>query len=312
MKQISVVFCVVFSLFVTACSKEEVVTDTNNVLAKISGKDYQYIHQERPQEPQKPAILTNEEIQAKIIENQEFIKSKIVKEDGKTVYYFIKEKDKDGNINYHLTDDKNKATDYRVILGTTIEGFCAVQDFYANGQKRKEPLIITEKNDCQSLGRKFNELYLTKIFYNKNGNIGLLEFNEQEKFYQFLYNNDKNNNKVFLISEIDMKQSKLTDFAEHPDDNPKIGVFVFDENKQVKDIYAFLKDGIISHYDLNSRKMIVWEKESNDYPKTLAAIKEMDEEVFSGVSSGAYRQTKRIKNFAKLYQIKQQALSQSQ
>ncbi|MBQ1837122.1 MAG: hypothetical protein II131_01015, partial [Neisseriaceae bacterium] len=115
MKQISVVFCVVFSLFVTACSKEEMVTDTNNVLAKISGKDYQYIHQERPQEPQKPAILTNEEIQAKIIENQEFIKSKIVKEDGKTVYYFIKEKNKDGNINYHLTDDKNKATEYRVI-----------------------------------------------------------------------------------------------------------------------------------------------------------------------------------------------------
>ncbi|MBQ5429561.1 MAG: hypothetical protein IIU35_04100, partial [Neisseriaceae bacterium] len=85
MKQISVVFCVVFSLFVTACSKEEMVTDTNNVLAKIAGKDYQYIHQERPQEPQKHVVLTNEEIQSKIIENQEFIKSKIVKEDGKTI-----------------------------------------------------------------------------------------------------------------------------------------------------------------------------------------------------------------------------------
>ena len=309
MKQISIVFCVVFSLFVTACSKEEMVTDTNNVLAKISGKDYQYINQERPQEPQKPVILTNEEIQEKIIENQEFIKSKIVKEDGKTVYYFIKEKDKDGNINYHLTDDKNKATDYRVILGTTIEGFCAVQDFYANGQKRKEPLIITEKNDCQSLGRKFNELYLTNIYYDENdGNIGFVEFNEQEKFYQFLYEKDK----VFLISEIDMKQSKHIYFYEHTDDNIKYTVSIFDEDKQVKDIYAFLKDGIISHYDLNSRKMIVWEKESNDYPKTLAAIKEMDEEVFNDISSETYHQTKRIKNFAKLYQIKQQALSKVQ
>ena len=310
MKQISIVFCVVFSLFLTACSKEEVVKNTDNVMAKMEGKDLQYINQERPQEPQKPAILTNEEIQSKIVENQQFIKNKIVKEDGKTVYYFIKEKNKNGETIYHLTDDKNKATDYRVLLGTTIEGYCAVQDFYANGQKRKEPFIITEENDCQSLDRKFNELYLTYIFYNDNGNIGLVEFNEKEKFYQFLY--DKNNKQVFLIAEIDIKQYKSTQFYEHPDDEMKYMVYIYNENKQVKDIYFLSKKSSISYFDLNNKKMIVWEKESNDYPKTLAAIKEMDEEMFSKMSSGAYHQMKRIENFAKLYQIQQQALSKVQ
>ena len=77
MKQVGIVFCVVFSLFVTACSKEEVVTDANNVVAKISGKDYQYINQKRPKEPQKPVVLTNEEIQSKIIENQQLLKVKL-------------------------------------------------------------------------------------------------------------------------------------------------------------------------------------------------------------------------------------------
>ena len=56
MKQISIVFCVVFSLFVTACSKEEVVKNMSNVKAKIEGKDFRYITQERPQEPEKPAV----------------------------------------------------------------------------------------------------------------------------------------------------------------------------------------------------------------------------------------------------------------
>lgn len=306
MKQISIVFCVVFSLFVTACSKEEVVTDANNVWQKFQEK----IINTFPQEPQKPVVLTNEEIQSKIIENQEFIKSKIVKEDGKTIYYFIQEKNKDDNITYHLTDDKNKATEYRVILGTTIEGFCAVQDFYANGQKRQEPFIITEKNDCQSLGRKFNELYLTKIFYNDNGNIGLVQFNEKEKFYEFLY--DKNSKQIFQISELDIKQYKTTYFNELPDDEVKYVVHISDENKQVKEVYILSKEGVVSYFDLNSKNMIVWEKESDDYPKTLAAIKEMDNEVFSGVSSAAYNAEKRMKNYEKLYQIQQQALSQSQ
>ena len=83
-----------------------------------------------PEQPPAPNFLIDEEIKNKIAENQEYINSKIVKKDGETIYYFQEEKQKDDKTIYTLTDDKNQAKYYRVVLGKTAENYCVVQDLY--------------------------------------------------------------------------------------------------------------------------------------------------------------------------------------
>ena len=121
-----------------------------------------------PEKPTIPNFPTDEEVQNKIAKNQEYINSKIVKKDGKMIYYFQEEKQKDDKTTYTLTNDKNQAKYYRVILGKTAENYCAVQDFYANSEKRREQYIIMD-TDCTQFSNSItpNQIidYLTLVSY---------------------------------------------------------------------------------------------------------------------------------------------------
>lgn len=108
MKRTFSVIALVLAFSLTACSKEEVTKNYYNIKQKIERKDGRAIILPPPIAPQPPEFPKDAEIQAKIAENLAYINSKIVEKDGKTIYYFIEQKDKDGKNTYPLTDDKSK------------------------------------------------------------------------------------------------------------------------------------------------------------------------------------------------------------
>ena len=274
-----------------------------NVMEKDTDKGQQYMTQERPKEPKKPAVPTDDEIQKKIIENQEYIDSQIVKKDGKTIYYFTQER--------NLSNNKANAQYYRIILGTTAKGYCAVQDFYSNGNKKREPFIITVAEDCSSLkGFSTDELFKTKITYHDDGDMGVIIYNQQEKFYIFL----SKDHHIYQINEIDVAQQKR---IEHYIDNkeyifgnemPNSIIYSF-SNKQIQDIYMFGIDGkkdYTSHHDFNNKRLLVWESQNNEQTN-LAEIRKYDEQDFANLQNKVQKQVYRvIEDYTKLYQTQQQ------
>ncbi|MBR6877009.1 MAG: sel1 repeat family protein [Neisseriaceae bacterium] len=92
--------------------------------------------------PQMPKLPSLDLLQQEINSNQQYIKSQIVQKDGKTKYFFKQDKS--------LVKQKVAGGYYRIVLGKTAAGDCAVQDFYADtDQKRSEPLIVAKK-DCNN------------------------------------------------------------------------------------------------------------------------------------------------------------------
>ncbi|MBP5789082.1 MAG: hypothetical protein J6W29_02480, partial [Neisseriaceae bacterium] len=120
-------------LTITACSKEQISENYDrvrgNLYIKTEGKEdnMKFLNPNTPL-PEKPQItlnfLTDKEIADKISENNRYIENKIVHKDGKTIYYFKKEKNKNDEIIYSLTNDKQTAQFYRVVLGKTVENHC--------------------------------------------------------------------------------------------------------------------------------------------------------------------------------------------
>ena len=213
MKRIFGVIALVLAFSLTACSKEETTKNIYNIQQKMAGKDGRAIILPPPVAPQAPEFPTNAEIQAKIAENLAYINSKIVEKDSKTTYYFVKKKDKDGKNIYSLTDDKNKADYYRVILGKTKEGYCAVQDFYANGNKQFEPFIERDINYCNSfLNSEKEKDSLIELYYNKEQKIEKLTYwnVKDKKMFSFGYDENENKDGVYIYDLSDTP--KLTEF----------------------------------------------------------------------------------------------------
>ena len=97
--------------------------------------------QEPPPMPKFPSL---DLLQQEIDSNQQYIKSQIVQKDGKTKYFFKQDKSR--------VKQKVAGGYYRIVLGKTAAGDCAVQDFYADtDQKRSEPLIVAKEN-CNKFG----------------------------------------------------------------------------------------------------------------------------------------------------------------
>ncbi|MBQ9259435.1 MAG: hypothetical protein IJ187_06250 [Neisseriaceae bacterium] len=214
MKRIFSVIALVLAFSLTACSKEEVTKNYFNIRQKIERKDGRAVILPPPIAPQPPEFPKDAEIQAKIAENLAYINSKIVEKDGKTTYYFVEQKDKDGKNTYSLTDDKSKADYYRVILGTTADGYCAVQDFHANGNKQIEPFIEQDINYCNGYGPGDKPLdSLIEVYYDIKGKINFIVFDVQaKKRFVFVYdeNGKKSIVRIFDISEPSNK--KITEF----------------------------------------------------------------------------------------------------
>ena len=97
-----------------------------------------------PQMPELPPLVVE---QKEIESNQEYIQSQIVEKDGKIMYFF----DKTNEENKHpRVSEKVAGGFYRIVLGKTTAGHCAVQDFYVDtDQKQCEPLIVAQK-DCDN------------------------------------------------------------------------------------------------------------------------------------------------------------------
>ena len=216
MKRTFSVIALVLAFSLTACSKEEVTKNYFNIRQKIERKDGRAVILPPPVAPQAPEFPTEAEIQAKIAENLAYINSKIVEKDGKTTYYFVTQKDKDGKNIYPLTDDKNKADYYRVILGKTKEGFCAVQDYNANGNKQIEPFIERDIEFCNRLDSSDKPLdRLVDIYYGKEGKIKSFTYLDIKNKQRFVFGYNQNGEekaavRVFDISEPSNK--KLTEF----------------------------------------------------------------------------------------------------
>ena len=120
---------------VTACSTTETPT-TQSVSQKEAV----------PPMPQVPVLQSFAEMAPKEIEtNRQYVASQIVKKDGKTKYFFNQDKD--------LVKKKVANGYYRVVLGKTAAGNCAVQDFYADTNTKKSEPFIVAKKDCNILYR---------------------------------------------------------------------------------------------------------------------------------------------------------------
>ena len=207
-KQLSFL-CVILAFVLSACSEqvqEKFVQKTaEKVIKSLTGIDVEVIDPNTPlpEQPSVPNFLTDEEIKNKMAENQEYINRKIIQKDGKTIYYFQEEKQENNKTIYTLTDDKNNAKYYRIILGKTAENYCAVQDFYINGEKRREPYIMVD-TDCTQFSDKDNphltnqiKDYLTLVSYRPQEKIQSVNLvNRQNKTVTFYYYSTPNKENI--------------------------------------------------------------------------------------------------------------------
>ncbi|MBP5789314.1 MAG: hypothetical protein J6W29_03670 [Neisseriaceae bacterium] len=273
MKRTFSVIALVLAFSLTACSKEEVTKNYYNIKQKIERKDGRAIIVPPPVAPQPPEFPKDAEIQAKIAENLAYINSKIVEKDGKTTYYFVEQKDKDGKNTYLLTDDKSKADYYRVILGTTADGYCAVQDFHANGNKQIEPLIERDIQFCNRFdGSDKPQDSLVKVFYDKEEKIESVTYFDIKNKQRFVFAYDENGNKLGLEIVNLSNIPKLTEFHFHSKSKKDgkyksfIRIFEFNEENLIKFTGFFYHNSNLKNIDnimqydfsANEKKEIVW------------------------------------------------------
>ena len=285
MKRIFSVIALVLAFSLTACSKEETRKNVFNIQQKIKGSQWRAIIKTPPIAPQAPEFPRDAEIQAKIAENLAYINSKIVEKDGKTTYYFVKKKDKDGKTANHLTNDKNIADYYRVILGTTADGYCAVQDLHANGNKQMEPFIERDIHYCNSFDdSKKPKDYLIDLRYNQEQKIEFLDYWDikNKKMFSFTYDNNGNKRSVYLYDLSDTP--KLTEFyfdtktENKKVSKSKINIFEFNEEQLIKFTgFFFPKTNFkdienITQYNFlaEEKKEFVWDQK--DYENVAAYL----------------------------------------
>lgn len=275
MKRTFSVIALVLAFSLTACSKEEATKNYFNIKNKIEGKEKRVIVLPPLTAPQPPEFPTNAEIQAKIAENLAYINSKIVEKDSKTTYYFVKKKDKDGKNFFPLTNDKSVADYYRVVLGKTANGYCAVQDFHANGNKQFEPFIERDINYCNSfLNSEKEKDSLIELYYNKEQKIEKLTYwnVKDKKMFSFGYDENENKDGVYIYDLSDTP--KLTEFyfnSKNGEIKSYIRVFEFNEEQLVKFTGFFYKqinlkniDHIVQHnFFANDKKHIWWHPQSD-------------------------------------------------
>ena len=199
MKQTSIVFCVALSLFVAGCSKEDAVSNGAYYAAKVFGEENTNVKatsdRPMPEKPLPPEFPTNEEIQAKIAQNLQYLNNKISQKDGKTTLYF---KGKKGD--YEQTDNPQEAEYYRLILGKTADNACVAQDFYINGTKKSEAYAVLDYQKCVSKWILNNNEtdYLTRTKYNKNETTEIVDIDRQNKIRRLFLLNTKNSTPLFI------------------------------------------------------------------------------------------------------------------
>ncbi|MBQ9681935.1 MAG: hypothetical protein IJV35_01540 [Neisseriaceae bacterium] len=242
---------IIMLLTLTACSSEDRV----NFVLKIMGKgNVKYLPPDTPL-PEKPKItlnfLTNEEIADKVAENNQYIENKIIQKDSSTIYYFIKEKDKNNKTIYSLTNDKQTAQFYRVVLGKTAENYCVVQDFYINDKKKTEKHIILD-TDCtkhlstnSNVSSRKNKNFSTFIVYEPQDKISVIDNLDRKNKIRNMYFYKDGKEDIIIHYDFNSNQ-QLVLFFDMNRENPDIYIRKFNDKQiiyeaQFGDFYPTIK-----------------------------------------------------------------------
>lgn len=194
-------------------------------------------------------------IQKEIEKNNQDVLSKITKKDGKTIYYFGKKNDKS---KISLVPNKENAIYYRIILGTTDNGKCVVQDFFVKTNTKQSELGIFQNEDCKN----FSVSYNANFAYDEYGNLTDIYLFDIKNKILTLYSYTKEY-EFFLerIIKIDFSNSSKTTYYRQTREVNQLGVdkqikyknndeiikekFMFDNNKN--EIYSVSFKGYISN-----------------------------------------------------------------
>ena len=204
---------------VSACS----ATQTQDAQNQAVSQQKQAV----PPIPQMPVLPSLEEMAQKEIDsNRQYVESQIVKKDGKTKYFF----DKDGK----LVQKKAAGGYYRLVLGTTAAGNCAVQDFFADSNtKQSEPLIVAKK-DCNNLTAGANDGVV--ITYDKKQQVdGVVHF----KNGKVLNNASRDDNGIVLYA--DLADEPKNTIIEKVDSHGAMNTYVFNNN-EIQEFTFFASD----------------------------------------------------------------------
>ena len=272
MKRLLTVTTVILSISLTACDavKDRVLS----ILFKS-----ETITQTPPKTSEIIDFPTDAEIQNKIDENLQYIHNRISEKDGQTTYYFYRPKEECSQYPYQQTDDENKAEIKRIILGKTIEGYCAIQDYYINGVKVSEPFIEQDTQFCSVYDyRRITDSLIT-IHYDKKQNITQFSYTniENKENYRFVYHNGKK----LLLLKYNIAQSPLNTMTEmffSHDTVPNhstlttIDITDFNQEKIIKSTQFYYDKKTIPAYiqqvDYIHHTVTVWENPHTD-PATL-------------------------------------------
>lgn len=285
-------------LTITACSKEQILENYDrvrgNLYIKTEKKENMKFLNPNTPIPEKPKItlnfLTDKETANKVAENNQYIENKTIQKDGSTIYYFTKEKDKNDKTIYSLTNDKQTAQFYRIVLGKTAENHCVVQDFYINDKKRTEKHIILD-TDCtkhlstnSNVSSRKNKNFSTFIVYEPQDKISVIDNLDRKNKIRNMYFYKDGKEDMIIHFDFNLNQ-QLALFFDMDKENPDITIRKFNEQQLfyaaeiryhlVNDFFKSWKTKAIEWKDIdlnnNAYSYVFWG--INDSKKTRVVFK---------------------------------------
>ena len=228
-------------------------------------------------EPQYPVVpLLSQVLPNEMAKNRANIQSQIAKADGKTRVYFSKKAD--AKQNRAVVKSKSASEFYRIILGQTQNGDCAIQDFYtASDTPQNEPVIV-KKSDC----RKWSAEYVgdtLQMIYTPDGKsvqnpVVWLKDNQPQAFLAETAENAVLTQPVaaLMLKRTIMNKTKAENEPRH-----LVVDCVFNrQNRQMAYLTAYQASGITKHFEMtdgqvNPQRIFVWlpsgHKVMDSYPQ---------------------------------------------
>lgn len=211
-----------------------------------------------PAVPSLSQILPNE-----VAKNRANIQSQIAQADGKTRVYFSKKAD--AKQNRSVVKSKSASEYYRIILGKTQQGDCAIQDFYSETDQPQNEPVVVKKSDC----KKWNAQYVgnTLAFtYSKDGKminnpVAWLNNNQAQLLVA------ETNQNIVLTQPVAALMAKRTILNKNkPANDPRYFVVecVFNrQNNQMEYLTAYQSNGITKRFEMtngqiNPQRILSW------------------------------------------------------
>lgn len=215
-------------------------------------------------EPPYPAVpLLSQVLPNEVAKNRANMQSQIAKADGKTRVYFSKKADAKNNRS--VVKSKSASEYYRVILGTTQNGDCVIQDFYTETDHPQTEPAVVKKATC----KKWNVEYVgdtLALNYSKDGTminnpVVWLKDNQAQLFAA------ETNQTVSLTQPVSALMVKRTIANKaHAANEPRNLVVecVFNrQNNQMEYLTAYQANGITKRFEMengqiNPQRILSW------------------------------------------------------